>query len=226
MREAVRTQQAVRRGGEKSASGSSPSTLPAQVVRSGTAERQGAVLRERTRTQPTVDARRRAGQHAVVPSPSISSCVSRRCSSSRYTRPRLPGAEHDDLSLADPVLSRLVLAGGTRRLTTPGRPSRPARPTAGNMPDIPAGQRPFDELVEPVAVPLLDDAPCVWPWSERTNGTRTLVGRSGAHRRAAKLLVELARASSASERSAGAGGRPRRSSRTSRRWRAGRASCP
>ncbi len=136
VREAVRTQQVVRRCGREVRQrviALDPPVL--EVVRSGSPERQRAVL-SRTHEDPAdVWMLAQGRQQARVPFLDLllrqPSLLFHEVHEAEVAR-----AEHDDLPLADLVLSRLSLAGCARRLTHGQTGHRGLLVAAGNVPDI------------------------------------------------------------------------------------------
>src|SRR5687768_13807854 len=68
----------------------------------------------------------------------------------------VPGAEDDRGLAADVVLGALLRRGAAGRLAERVADHRILLVAAGDLRDLPVGQRPLDELVEPVAVALLE----------------------------------------------------------------------
>ena len=157
---------------------------------------------------------------------SISSRVSRCLLCHQVDEPEVAGPEDDDLAVGDVVLRALLgalrpVASSTARLH-----HRVLLVAAGDARHAAAAERPLDELVEPVAVALLErralGLPVVGEHDDLVR-PRGVAARAGEP---AELLVELAQRLHRVGALAGrSGARPRRSSRTSRRPRGGRASC-
>src|SRR5215218_4783746 len=75
---------------------------------------------------------------------------------------QVAGPEHDRVSPGDIVLRRLLLAAGRPRNGV--RRHRALLVAAGDARDLPTvRQRPFDELIEPVAIALLEGGPLCLP---------------------------------------------------------------
>ena len=157
---------------------------------------------------------------------SISSRVSRRCLLHQVDQAEVPRAEHDDLASPTSFFLGFCSAAPRSPRRRRGPPSAPARLRLRSRRRV-LPERALDEVVEPVAVALL----------ERRALRLAVIGEDddlvrsrripAAHGRCARTARRACAAPRACRRArARSGGRPRRSSRTSRRRRAGRASCP
>ena len=135
-------------------------------------------------------------------------------------------AEHDDVAVGDVVLRPLLLLAPGRLARRRGRPSRSARRRRRSPATSPPRERALDELVEAVAVALLEGRAlrlAVVGEDDDLVRPRRVAARALDP---AELLVELAqRLERVGALEARSGARPRRSSRRSRRRRGARASC-
>ena len=106
----------------------------------------------------------------------------------------VPRAEHDDLPVRDVVLRTLplLLVGSSGRLADGEPDHRMLLVAAGDLLDRPVLERALDELIQPVAVPLLEGrALCLSVIGEHDDlvGTRRVAARAVD---APELLVQLA----------------------------------
>ena len=133
-------------------------------------------------------------------------------------------AEHDDVAVGDVVLRPLRLLPG--RLADGVADHRALLVPAGDPGDLAPRERALDELVEAVAVALLERRALRLPVVGEDDDLVRAAARSGAPSRSGRTGRRACAAPRACRRArAPSGARPRRSSRTSRRRRAGRASC-
>ena len=215
--------------GEKCASGSSPSTSPAREDSALRARRarparapgsgRAASRRAGARAAPrsAADGARRSPRASAAAAPPSGrrgrGCPSRarpRCRPTSFSPgfsclPVWPVAS----SSASPVIVCLLVAARDRRSTAPDSSER------------------LDELVQPVAVPLLERRALRLPVVREHDDQVRAAARTGAPGRSGRTAGRACAAPRACRRARGrSGARPRRSSRTSRRRRAGRASCP
>ena len=82
--------------------------------------------------------------------------------------PEVARAEDDDALSADVVLGALLLLRSPGGLPEGVADHVVLLVAAGHLRDLARRQRALDEVVEAVAVALLESGACVWPWSERT----------------------------------------------------------
>ena len=123
------------------------------------AEHDRAVLApSATSTQPMCGCSRSAGMQRRDAAPSISSTVSRRSLLHQVDEAEIAGAEHDDVAAGDVVLLRLRLPPG-RLAQRRGRPSRSCSSPPATPLTPPSREVALDELVEAVAVALLERRP-------------------------------------------------------------------
>ena len=144
--------------------------------------------------------------------------------------PEVARAEHDDVLAGDVVLRRA--SAGLRRVpvasSTACRRSRSfSSPPATLATRRVRSSEPLDELVEAVAVALLEGRALGLPVVGEDDDLVRAAARSGARARSGRTAGRACAAPRACRRArARSGARPRRSSRTSRRPRAARGTCP